>query len=291
MRIFKTFFLMAALTFVLMLIGGMVGGQMGAIIALSIAFIMNFFSYWFSDKIVLMMYKAEETTPQQRPELHAIVEDLVNKAALPKPRVYVIQSATPNAFATGRNPSHAAVAVTTGIMNILNKEELKGVIAHELSHIRHYDILIGSIAGTIVGAISWIASMAQWAAIFGGMGGRGDDDEGEGSGGIIGLIAMAIIAPLIATLLQLAISRQREYAADAGAAKLTGNPMGLANALNKLEKGNEAIPLQDAGPATAHMFIVNPLTASSFASWFSTHPSTEQRIERLMAMARDGVRD
>ena len=250
----KTALLLGALTGLLMLIGGLIGGRGGVFIAFLFAIILNFGSYWFSDKIVLRMYKAQEVSESSAPDLHNIVRNLALKASLPMPRVFIIPEETPNAFATGRNEEHAVVAVTEGIMRILNKEELEGVISHELSHIKNRDILIGSIAATLAGAIVMIAHMAQWAAIFGG--GRSDDED---SGGIIGLIAMAILAPLAATIIQMAISRSREYLADAGGAKITKNPYGLASALEKLTKASQIVPM-NANPSTAHLFIVNPLT-------------------------------
>jgi len=239
---------------------------------------MNFFSYWFSDRIVLRMYRAQEVTPQQAPELHRLVQDLAMKAGLPMPRVYIIPGDTPNAFATGRNEKHAVVAVTEGILRILSREELEGVIGHELSHIKNRDILIGSIAATIAGAITMLANMAQWAAIFGGA--RGDDDEG---GGMIGMLAMAILAPVAAMLIQMAISRSREYLADDGGARVSGKPWALASALEKLQAASRAIPM-NANPSTAHIFTVSPLSGRSFASLFSTHPPIEERIARLRSM-------
>ncbi|NTW77646.1 MAG: zinc metalloprotease HtpX [Syntrophaceae bacterium] len=275
----KTVLLLGALTGLLMFIGGLIGGRGGVYIAFIFAVIMNFGSYWFSDKIVLRMYRAQEVSESSAPGLYSIVRNLSLKANLPMPRVFIIPEETPNAFATGRNEKHAVVAVTEGIMRILNKEELEGVIAHELSHIKHKDMLIGSIAATIAGAISMLASMAQWAAIFGGGSSSDDDDHG----GIIGLIAMAIIAPIAATVIQMTISRSREYLADAGAAGITKNPYGLAAALEKLTRASQIAPL-DANPSTAHMFIVNPLSGKAFMNLFSTHPPLEERIARLRSM-------
>ncbi len=275
----KTVFLLGALTGLLMFIGGLIGGRGGVYIAFIFAVIMNFGSYWFSDKIVLRMYRAQEVSESSAPGLYNIVRNLSLKASLPMPRVFIIPEETPNAFATGRNEKHAVVAVTEGIMRILNKEELEGVIAHELSHIKHKDMLIGSIAATIAGAISMLASMAQWAAIFGGGSSSDDDDHG----GIIGLIAMAIIAPIAATVIQMTISRSREYLADAGAAGITKNPYGLAAALEKLTRASQIVPM-DANPSTAHMFIVNPLSGKAFMNLFSTHPPLEERIARLRSM-------
>ncbi len=276
----KTVLLLGALTGLLMFIGGAIGGRGGIYIAFIFAVIMNFGSYWFSDKIVLRMYKAQEVSESSAPGLYDIVRNLAQKAGLPMPRVFVIPEETPNAFATGRNEKHAVVAVTEGIMRILNKEELEGVIAHELSHIKHKDMLIGSIAATIAGAIGMLASMAQWAAIFGGGSSSSDDDD---HGGIIGLIAMAIIAPIAATVIQMTISRSREYLADAGAAGITKNPYGLAAALEKLTRASQVVPM-DANPSTAHMFIVNPLSGKAFMNLFSTHPPLEERIARLRSM-------
>ena len=279
MNTLKTTLLLGGLTGLLMLIGGYFGGQQGMVIAFSFALVMNFGSYWFSDKIVLKMYKAEEVTQSQAPELFALVRNLTLMASLPMPKVYIIPEETPNAFATGRDENHAVVAVTSGILRILNQEELAGVIAHELSHIKHKDMLISSIAATLAGAIVMLASMAKWAAIFGG-GSRDRDNEG---GGIFGLLAMAILAPLAATIIQMTISRAREYDADAEGAKISGKPYGLASALEKLSRASEAIPLA-ANPSTAHMFIVNPLTGKSLMNLFSTHPPVEERVARLRTM-------
>lgn len=274
----KTALLLGALTGLLMLIGGLIGGKGGVYIAFIFAVILNFGSYWFSDKIVLKMYKAQEVSESSAPDLYNIVRNLAMKACLPMPRIFIIPEETPNAFATGRNEKHAVVAVTKGIMRILNKEELEGVIAHELSHIKNKDMLISSIAATIAGAISMLAIMAQWAAIFGG--GSSDEDNG---GGIIGLIAMAIFAPLAAAVIQMAISRSREYLADARGASITKNPYGLASALEKLTNASQIIPM-NAKPSTAHLFIVNPLSGKAFMNLFSTHPPLEERIARLRSM-------
>lgn len=282
MNTIKTVFLLGALTGLLILIGGYFGGRQGMIIAFVFAVVMNFGSYWFSDKIVLRMYSASEVSESDAPELYASVRNLSLKAGLPMPRVFIIPDETPNAFATGRNEKHAVVAVTQGILRILNREELEGVIAHELSHIKDRDILIGSIAATIAGAIMMLANMAQWAAIFGG--GRSDDEEG-GGGGTIGLIVMAILAPIAATLIQMAISRSREYLADSEGAQVSGNPYGLASALEKLSRASQVVPMQ-ANPSTAHMFIVNPLTGRSLMNLFSTHPPIEERVARLRSMGR-----
>ena len=280
MNTIKTALLLGALTGLLMLIGGWFGGQQGVVIAFIFAMVMNFGSYWFSDKIVLRMYKAQAVSENEAPELYAMVKDLALKASIPMPRVYIIPGDTPNAFATGRNEQHAVVAVTEGILRILGKDELEGVIAHELTHIRNRDILIGSIAATLAGAIVMLAHMAQWAAMFGGAG--RDDDEGGGSN-IVGLILMAVLAPIAATLIQMAISRSREYLADAGGAKISGKPYGLAGALEKLSQASQTMPME-ANPSTAHMFIVNPLTGRSLMNLFSTHPPIEERIARLRSM-------
>lgn len=269
---------MTGLTLVLLWAGNAIGGQSGLTIALIFALAMNAFSYWFSDRIVLKMYKAQEASKADAPELYEMVRRLARKADIPAPRVYIINQPQPNAFATGRNPEHAAVAVTTGIMRILSAEELEGVIAHELAHVKNRDILIGTVAATIAGAISYLAYMAQWAMIFGG----GDDDEG---GNPLVAIVMMIVAPVAAMLIQMAISRSREYAADAGGAKIAGNPRYLANALRKLNSASQQIPMK-AEPATAHMFIVNPLSGGRMAKLFSTHPPMEERIARLEEMRR-----
>ncbi|HUF41918.1 MAG TPA: zinc metalloprotease HtpX [Verrucomicrobiae bacterium] len=280
---FRTTVLLALLTALVVWIGHMFGGTTGAVIALVMAGAMNFFSYWFSDKIVLKMYRGQQVTASDDPELYRMVQDLAARAGLPMPKVYVIPEETPNAFATGRNPQNAAVAVTQGIRRILNKRELAGVLGHELSHVKHRDILVSTIAATLAGAISYLAYMAQWAAIFGG-------GRREGGGNIFGLLFMMIVAPMAAMLIQMAVSRSREYLADEGGAKITGDPLALASALRKLHMGAERIPLQvnDAtANSTAHMFIVNPLSGGGMASLFSTHPAMEKRIERLEAMAKN----
>jgi heat shock protein HtpX len=273
---------MVGLTVLLVLIGGAFGGRQGMILAFIFAGAMNMFSYWFSDKVVLRMYNAQEVTEAEAPMLWGVTHDLALKMNMPMPKVYVIPSDAPNAFATGRNPNHAAVAATEGILRLLTREELEGVMAHELGHVRNRDILIGTIAATIAGAISMLANMAQWAMIFGG-GGRRDDREG-GGGGLIAGIAMIILAPIAAALIQMAISRSREYQADASGARLCGNPMWLASALRKLQIGSQRVPM-DANPATAHMFIVNPLHGGGMVNLFSTHPPIEERIARLESMA------
>lgn len=278
----KTGVLMAGLAGVLMLLGGYVAGDQGVIMAFIIAMGINFFSYWFSDKIVLGMYRAQEVSESDAPDLYHLVRQLAEQADLPMPKVYIIPTDTPNAFATGRNPQHAAVAVTSGIMGMLNRDELAGVLAHELGHVKNRDILIQTIAATFASAISFLAYMARWAAIFGG--GR-DDDEG---GGALGLIVMAIVAPIAAMIIQLAISRSREYLADESGAKISGQPLSLANALQKISMGVERHPLQ-ATPshnATAHMFIMKPFSGGGLTSLFSTHPPTEERIARLQQIAR-----
>jgi heat shock protein HtpX len=274
----KTALLLGTLTGLIMLIGRYFGGAHGMMIAFVFAMVMNFGSYWFSDKIVLAMYRAKPVSEAEAPELHQMVADLAQRAGLPKPKVCVIPSESPNAFATGRDPQHAVVAVTSGIMRLLDDEELKGVLAHELGHVKNRDILIGSIAATLAGVVMMLANMARWAAIFGGFGGRSDDDEG--GGGFLGLIAMSIFAPLAAMLIQMAISRSREYLADSTGAALAGQPNGLARALAKLGAASKQIPM-NANPSTAHMFIVNPLTAKNLMNLFSTHPPLEERIRRL----------
>jgi heat shock protein HtpX len=252
--------------------------------ALILAGGMNFVSYWFSDKIVIKMYGGQEVGPNDDPELYGLVQDLAQRAGLPMPKVYVLPQDTPNAFATGRNPEHAAVAVTDGIRRILNKRELAGVLGHELTHVKNRDILVSTIAATLAGAIGYLAQMAQWAMIFGG---NRDRDE-EGGSNIFGLIVMMVVAPIAAMLIQMAVSRSREYGADEGGAKITGDPLALASALKKLHMGAQNIPLETnnaTANATAHMFIVNPLTGAGLASLFSTHPPMEERIARLEAMA------
>ena len=284
MNTLRTTILLAVLTALLIWIGDMLGGRQGAIIALVLAGGMNFFSYWFSDKIVIKMYGGQEVTAQDDPELYGLVQDLAQRAGLPMPKVYVLPQDTPNAFATGRNAEHAAVAVTDGIRRILNKRELAGVLGHELTHVKNRDILVSTIAATLAGAISYLAQMAQWAMIFGG---NRDRDE-EGGGNIFGLIVMMIVAPIAAMLIQMAVSRSREYGADEGGAKITGDPLALASALKKLHMGAQNIPLETnnaTANATAHMFIVNPLSGAGLASLFSTHPPMEERIARLEAMA------
>ena len=279
MNTLKTTFLMALLTVLLMLIGGAIGGRGGMATAFLLAGAMNFISYWFSDKIVLSMYGAKPIEEQDNPRFYGIVRQLAGRAGLPMPKIYIIQDDSPNAFATGRNPEHAAVAATTGIMRLLNDEELAGVMAHELGHVKNRDILISTLAATFAGAITYLAHMAQWGAMFGG---RSDDDEG---GGMIGMLFMAILAPIAAMLVQMAISRSREFGADAAGARISGNPLSLARALQKLELGSQQIPME-ANAATAHMFIVNPLTGGGMMSLFSTHPPIPERVHRLEDISR-----
>ena len=271
----KTVLLLGLLTGLMLGIGQMFGGRQGLFIALIFVLLMNFVMYWFSHKIVLMMYRAKPVTKQQAPKMHKIVEELCTETGIPKPPLYIIPTQTPNAFATGRNPKHAAVACTEGILQLLSEEELKGVLAHEISHVKNRDILITTIASTIAGVISYLAAMARWAAIFGG--GNRDSD----SGGFIGLIVLTILAPLIAVILQLAISRNREYQADASGAKLlrTGTP--LAQALKKMDESIKHNPLRFGNPSTANLFIVNPFRGSALISLFSTHPPTQERVQRL----------
>jgi heat shock protein HtpX len=274
----KTLFLLVTMTLILIWAGAAMGGKQGMTLALIFALVMNFFAYWFSDKIVLKMYKAKEVTEAEAPELYGTVRRLAQKAEIPMPGVYIIDQDQPNAFATGRNPQHAAIAVTTGIMRILNQEELQGVIGHELAHVKHRDILISTIAATIAGAISFLAQMAQWAMIFGH---RGDDDEG---GSPIAAFVMMIVGPIAAMIIQMAISRSREYVADEGGARIAGNPRYLSGALRKLHLASQKIPM-DANPATSHMFIVNPLSGGGILKLFSTHPPIEERISRLESMS------
>ncbi|TVM04117.1 MAG: protease HtpX [Candidatus Brocadia sp. WS118] len=281
MNYVKTTILLIALTLLLIWVGSMIGGRQGATFAFAIAMGMNFFSYWFSDKIVLKMYGARIVSEQESPDYYAMVKDLTDRAGMPMPKMYIIPTNAMNAFATGRNPNHAAVAVTEGMLNSLKREELKGVLGHELSHIRNRDILISTIVATIAGAVMLLANMARWAALFGGYGGR-DDGENRGSG--FAMLFLAILAPIAAIIIQMAISRSREYAADKGGALLTGNPLGLAGALEKLQQSS-MVRQMNANTATAHMFIVNPLSGRSLLSIFSTHPPIEERIKRLRAMA------
>ena len=283
MNTLKSLILLVALTAILMWIGGAVGGKQGLIIAFGFAMVMNFASYWWSDKIVLSLYRAKEVKYEDAPELYGDVQDLAQRAGLPMPRVYITPQDQPNAFATGRNPEHSAVAVTQGIMRILSREELRGVLAHELAHIKHRDILISSIAATIATAITYLAYMAQFAAIFGG----GSSDRERG-GNPLGLLVMVIVAPLAATIIRLAISRTREYGADRGGAEISGNPISLANALRKLGAASGRVPLnvsEQVADSTSHMLISSPLSGGGLSSLFSTHPPMEERIKRLEEMA------
>jgi heat shock protein HtpX len=280
MNTIKTTFLLTCLTLLLVAMGSAIGGQSGMIIAFLIAGGMNFFSYWYSDKIVLKMYKAREVSAAESPNLYNMVRRLAQRANMPMPKVYIIPSEGPNAFATGRNPQNAAVAATEGLMRLLSEDELEGVMAHELAHVQNRDTLISTIAATFAGAIAMLGSMLQWAAIFGG--GRSEDEEG---GGVLGSLALAFIAPMAAMLIQMAVSRSREYLADASGARICGKPLALANALSKLQMGAQAVPMQEATPATSHMFIVNPLTGRSMLKLFSTHPPMEERVARLERMA------
>ena len=275
----KTGVLLGVLTALFVVIGYALGGQQGMVVAFALAVAMNMFSYWFSDKIVLAMYGARPISEAEAPRLYAIVRRLATRAQIPMPPVYLIPTDAPNAFATGRSPDHAAVAVTEGIMRILDEDELEGVLAHELSHVRNRDVLISTIAATLAGAITYLAHMMQWAAFFGG--GRSSDDEEGGSPWA--MLLLAILAPFAAMLVQLAVSRAREYQADASGARLAGRPWGLAKALEKLETAARAEPMP-ANPATAHLFIVNPLSGQTLMRLFSTHPPIEERIRRLRAM-------
>lgn len=281
----KTAFLLGVLTLLFVYIGRLIGGTSGMTIALGIAIVMNFVSYWFSDKIVLAMYGAREVKQEEAPKLHDMVRNVATQAGMPMPRVYIIPTPAPNAFATGRNPEHAAVAVTEGILRLLEPRELEAVLAHEISHVKNRDILISSIAAVLAGAIGYLAQIAQWGLIFGGFGGRSSDDEGRGN--VLGALAMAIVAPIIALLIQLAISRAREYKADDSGAHITRRPLDLASALKKISYGSQRIPL-DANPGTAHLFIMNPLRGG-ISSLFSTHPPVEERIERLEKLSREIV--
>lgn len=274
----KTAVLLGLLTGLILFVGGAIGGRNGLVIGLVFAGAMNLFSYWFSDKIVLAMYRAKPIEQADAPGMYAVVERLAARASIPMPKLYLINDESPNAFATGRNPQHAAVACTTGILKLMTEDELEGVLAHELSHVRNRDILIGSVAAMLAGAIGVAAHMARWGAIFGGYGGR---DDREGGGGIFALLATAILAPIAATLIQLAISRSREFQADASGAELAGSPFGLARALEKLGKATQRIPM-DANPATAHLFIVSPFSGAKVWKLFSTHPPLEERIRRLL---------
>lgn len=284
MNTVKTVFLLTLMTVILVAVGGAVAGTNGMIIMLIISVAMNFFSYWYSDTMVLKAYKAREVTSESAPELVKMVASLARTAQLPMPKVYIIDESLPNAFATGRDPEHAAVAVTSGIMRLLTRDEMEGVLAHELSHVKHRDILISTIVATMAGLISTIGNIAQWGAIFGGFGRNSDN---ENNGGIVGLLVTIIIAPIAAAMIQFGISRSREYLADEGGAKVSGKPLALAFALAKIDGYAHQRVMPEATEASAHMFIINPLAASrkTLASLFSTHPSTESRIARLKELA------
>ena len=275
----KTTLLLGLLTGLIVGIGSYYGGRGGAAVALILAAGMNFFSYWFSDRMVLAATRARPVSREEAPRLYAIVERLCGRSGLPIPRLYLLPEAAPNAFATGRNPSHAAVAVTQGILQLLDDEEMEGVLAHELAHVRNRDILISSVAATLAGAVMFIAHMARWAALFGGFGGRRDDGR---DGGVFGLLATIILAPLAALLIQMAVSRSREYHADATGAELAGHPYGLARALEKLDQFSKRVPMVAASPSTSHLFIVKPLSGASLMNLFSTHPPIPERIRRLL---------
>jgi heat shock protein HtpX len=294
MNSIKTVLLLGLLSGVLLFGGEMIGGRTGLEYGLMIAVAMNFFSYFFSDKIALMSYRAQPITPEENPEVYGrvypLMQSLVQRMGLPMPKLWLIPEAQPNAFATGRNPSHASVAFTEGILQLMTDRELEGVVAHELGHVLHRDILISSVAATLAAAITFLGRMAMWGAMFGGgYGGRDRDDERGGGG--LGAILMIVLAPIAAMLIQMAISRSREYGADEASAKYTGGPDGLISALSKLDRAVERIPMDDATPATAHLFILNPFKSGGFAKLFSTHPSTEDRIARLQAMRGDAFRN
>jgi heat shock protein HtpX len=281
----KTFMLLAALTALLMFMGQALGGRGGLIFAMVFAAAMNLGAYWFSDKIVLRMYRAQEIGPADSPELFGMVNHLVTRAGLPMPKVYIIPEDTPNAFATGRNPQRSAVAVTQGLLRLLKKDELEGVIAHELAHIKNRDTLIMAIAATFAGALGHMAQMAMWGAMLG----RGHDDD-ESPGGALGALAGMILAPIAAMMIQMAISRTREFIADETAARITAQPRSLGNALRKIEHWSKQVPIHQANPATAHLFIINPLHGGGMAKLFSTHPPTAERIARLESLAMDSSR-
>ncbi|MBI4596712.1 MAG: zinc metalloprotease HtpX [Candidatus Tectomicrobia bacterium] len=281
----KTVILLAALTALVIWIGQALGGQSGLIIALVIASMMNFGAYWFSDKIILRMYSAQEVTEGEAPGLLSIVRELSRRSNIPLPRVYIIPEEAPNAFATGRSPSHAAVAVTEGLLNILNREELAGVIAHELGHVKNRDTLIMTVTAAFSGALSMLANAAMWGSLFGGQTSSDSEDSGHPATGLLGII----IAPIAAMMIQMAISRSREFLADEGGARLTGNPMALASALRKIEAWSRQLPMSSGSPATAHLFIVNPFSGEGLIRLFTTHPSTEERLERLRSMASEEI--
>ncbi len=281
----KTFLLLTILTAFLLFMGELIGGRTGLTIALALAGFMNLIAYFFSDKIVLAMYHAREVSPQEAPALHSMIEELSSSAGIPKPRIYIIPSPSPNAFATGRSPSHSAVAFTEGILKILDRNELRGVAAHELAHIKNRDTLVQVVAATIAGAIMYLADMLKWSLFFFGPRGSDREEGGGGLGGLVGLIALSILAPIAALIVQMAISRSREYLADETGAKLSSDPLSLASALKKIAGFAQRVPL-DANPATSHLFIVNPISgASTLLNLFSTHPPIEKRIERLYKMA------
>ena len=280
MNSMKTTLLLATLTGLLVLFGNMMGGSQGALMALMFAGLMNYISYWYSDKIVLKMYKAKEIGPVDVPQLYNIVKNIAEKNNLPMPKVFIINTDSPNAFATGRSPKHASVAATVGIMRLLNAEELEGVMAHELAHVKNRDTLISTIAATIAGAITWLATIVRWGAMFGG-GMRGGNNRNNA----MGSLALALLAPIAAFFIQMAISRSREYAADEAGARMCGKPMALANALTRLHQGAQAVPLNGGNQATAHLFIVNPFKGG-MSSLFSTHPPMEERVKRLRELSR-----
>ena len=284
MNTVKTVFLMTLMMMLFLMVGGLLGGKDGLIIAFLFSLGMNFFSYWFSDKIILSIYGAREVSPQEAPKLYSMVQKLSQKAGLPMPKVYVMDNPNPNAFATGRNPNNSAVAVTTGILRILNDEELEGVIAHELAHIRHRDILLATIVATFVGTITFISRIAGWTMMF-----AGGNRDREDSGNVLVSLILMIVAPIAAVLLQLAISRAREFMADEGGARISNKPLALASALSKLEQAAKVVPMTNAGPATAHLFIVSPLRGSSLMKLFMTHPPIEERINRLKLIAQGRI--
>ena len=283
MNTIKTVFLMTLMMVLLMIVCSFFGGEQGIIMAFVFSLVMNFGAYWFSDKIVLMMYRAKEVNEADAPQLYSLVARVASQAQLPMPRVYIIPGETPNAFATGRNTEHAAVAVTEGITKLLSTDELEGVLAHEFAHIKHRDILTGTLVATMVGTITFVARMAGWSMMFAG----GNRDRRDSNG--IADLLLLILAPIAAVLVQLAISRSREFAADEGAALISGRPLSLANALQKLEQGVERLPMENASPASAHMFIVNPLSGKGISKLFSTHPPVSERIERLQKLTMGGI--
>ena len=283
MNSMKTAFLLGLLTILIVGVGGIFGGRGGAVLALVLAAAMNFLSYWFSDKMVLAATRARPVSREEAPRLHSVVERLCGRTGMPVPRLYVLPEQAPNAFATGRNPQHATVAVTQGILSLLDDQELEGVLAHELSHVKNRDILIGSVAATLAGAVMFLANMAKWSALFGGMGDRRD---GERGGGVLGLLVAALVAPVAALLIQMAVSRSREYQADATGAEMVGYPQGLARALEKLDQASKRVPMAAAGgPTTSHLFIVKPFTGAALMSLFSTHPPIPERIRRLLGQS------